>query len=195
TADAHESMILLALAWEDSGAHEKALALYSKVMTQGDPESGLVKLARILASAHLARMRLSAKPEQQKVILQKGRKMALYRNDESVKLLLTHKHPKTDLELLWGDSETDLRRVSFLKPRWGIEGMILSKAPTSLTFKVVRGTPESMRTLSAEFLVILGEGTDKEKLIRQKLTFGKGVKNIILTLEKGVLTVKKGESK
>jgi Vault protein inter-alpha-trypsin domain len=193
TASAHESMILLALAWEEFGSYEKSLSLLSKVMTQGDPGSGIVKLARIIASAHLARLRHGTTAEKAKVILQKGRNMALFRNDEGVKILLFYKHPKSDLELLWGEPNSYMQRVSFLKPRWGVEGIIASKVPAKLQFKVVRGNPKSLRTLDAEFLIILNEGTKKEVIISKKLKFVKGTKEIVLNLSGGKLSVKKGD--
>jgi tetratricopeptide (TPR) repeat protein len=196
TNENYESKLLLALAYEESNEFEKSLRLLKSIMTQGDPGSVIVKLARYYASAQLARLRIGAKPEQIKKYLARGSTMALFRNDEAVKILLTYKHPKSDIEFLWGEydpgetSKLELLRVPFLKPSYGIEGIIAPKLPKSLKFKILRNNPKSRRILKVELLIIINEGKPNEKLIKKELKFEKGKEKYEFIFVNSVLSSK-----
>ncbi len=184
-----EARLYLAFAYEATGEFEKALKYIEDILTSGDPGSDPVKLARLSGCLFLARMRITAAPAIKETILNRGRMMALFRDDEAVKIIVTTAHPKADLELLWGPSEADLGRVPFLKPAFGVQASILSKLPSTIYLKLERADVDSPRPLSSELMIILAEGTASEKLFKKELTFEKGKKQITLKIEGNQITV------
>ena len=184
-----DARLYLAFAYEATGEFEKALKYIEDILTSGDPGSDPVKLARLSGCLFLARMRLTAAPAIKETILNRGRMMALFRDDEAAKIILTAAHPKADLELVWGPSQTDLGRVPFIKPSFGVQAAILSKLPSTIYLKVERAEADSPRPLTAELVIILGEGTASEKLFKKDLTFEKGKKQITLKIEGNQITV------
>ena len=187
--DTLDARLYLAFAYEATGEFEKALKYIEDILTSGDPGSDPVKLARLSGCLFLARMRITAAPATKETILNRARMMALFRDDEAVKIILTAAHPKADLELVWGPSETDLGRVPFIKPSFGVQAAILSKLPSTIFVKVERAETGSLRSLNAELMIILGEGTASEKLFKKDLTFEKGKKQITLKIEGNQITV------
>ncbi|MBU1070066.1 hypothetical protein KJ975_10910, partial [Myxococcota bacterium] len=187
--DTLDARLYLAFAYEATGEFEKALKYIEDILTSGDPGSDPVKLARLSGCLFLARMRITAAPATKETILNRARMMALFRDDEAVKIILTAAHPKADLELMWDPSETDLGRVPFIKPSFGVQAAILSKLPSTIYVKVERAETGSLRALNAELMIILGEGTASEKLFKKDLTFEKGKKQITLKIEGNQITV------
>ncbi len=187
--DTLDARLHLAFAYEATGEFEKALKYVEDILTSGDPGSDPVKLARLSGCLFLARMRQAAEPGPRETILNRGRMMALFRDDEAAKIILTAPHPKADLELLWGPSIEDLGRVPFLKPQFGVQAAILSKLPSAIHVRVERAETGSLRELNAELMIILAEGTPAEKLFRKELVFGKGKKQVTLKIEGNQITV------
>lgn len=187
--DTLDARLHLAYAYEATGEFEKALKYIEDILTSGDPGSDPVKLARLSGCLFLARMRLTAEPGPRETILNRGRMMALFRDDEAVKIILTAPHPKADLELVWGPSPDDLGRVPFLKPQFGVQAAILSKLPSTIHVRVERAETGSLRELNAELMIILAEGTPAEKLFKKELVFGKGKKQVTLKIEGTQITV------
>ncbi len=187
--DTLDARLHLAFAYEATGEFEKALKYIEDILTSGDPGSDPVKLARLSGCLFLARMRLAAEPATKETILNRGRMMALFRDDEAAKLILTSPHPKADLELLWGPAEADLGRVPFVKPAFGVQAAILSKLPSAIYVRVERAETDSPRPLAAELMIVLGEGTAAEKLFKKDLLFEKGKKAITLKIEGNQITV------
>ncbi len=184
-----EARLYLADAYEDTGEFEKSLGLVEEILTSGDPGSDPVKLARFFGCLFLARMRMDAATAIRQTILNRGRMMALFRDDEAVKILLTHKHPKADLEFLWGPSLEDLGRVPFVRPAFGLQAAVMAKLPSSVFLRVERADADSLRPLEAEILIILQEGTDGETLFKKAVTFEKGKKQITLQIAGNQITV------
>lgn len=178
-----DSKLHLAMAYESVGEYEKALKYIEEILTSGDPGSDSVRLARLVGCVFLARMRVDAPPATKETIFNRGRMMALFNENETIKIVLTAHHPKADLELLWGPAESDLVRVPFLKPAFGLQAAILQKLPSTVLVRVERADPASRRELKAELMVILNEGTPAEVLVRKELAFSAGKKQITLKIE------------
>lgn len=178
-----DSKLHLAIAYESVGEYEKALKYIEEILTSGDPGSDVIRLARLVGCLFLARMRVDAPPAAKESIFNRGRMMALFNNNETIKIVLTTHHPKADLELLWGPTENDLGRVPFIKPAFGIQAALLQKLPSAVLVRIERSDPASRRDLHAELMVILNEGTPGEVLMRKELVFAAGKKQFTLKIE------------
>ncbi len=178
-----DAKLHLAIAYESVGEYEKALKYIEELLTAGDPGSDSVRLARLVGCVFLARMRVDAPPATRETIFNRARMMALFNDNETIKIALTAHHPKADLELLWGPSEAELGRVPFLKPAFGMQAAILQKLPSAVLVRVERAEPASRRELKAELMVILNEGSPGEVLVRREIVFSGNKKQITLKIE------------
>ncbi|MBU1218298.1 hypothetical protein KKF34_15505 [Myxococcota bacterium] len=187
TAGSANARLLLAVGYELAGEHEKSLTIIGEIMLKSEPDSDITNLSRFIASRHLARMIAKSGKGSASRIHDRGRIMALYRNNEKVKIILSYQHPRSDLEFTWGPSTSSMMRVPFIKPDWGIEAVVMSKVPDSAKLKIARTSKNMRMPVKAELLVIQNEGTDKESITRKELAFDSKTTEYVFTFEKGNL--------
>lgn len=194
TPDDDGVLLLLSGAASGAGRVDESLRLLERLSESseatGDP--GASQWARLWLSVRLARLREEARRESRQdelaVLLRRTRSAGVLRDTPAVKAFLVWEHPDAQLSLFLGyPGAQGLDRAPELGGAYGIEGVVLERREEGRLRFEIQGPAGDPRTFPAEIVVLLGEGSAAEAILRQPIELTRDKTRLAFVLEGNAL--------
>ncbi len=187
-------LLLLASAAAGAGRMDEALRLEQRLGESaeagGDP--GAPRWARLWQSVRLGRLRDDArragKNEDLKALLRRTRSAGVLRDTPALKAFVVWDHPDANLVLSLGyPGSQGLDRAPELGAAFGVEAVILRRREDGTYRFEVEGPKDDPRRFRAEIVVLLGEGSREEVILRQPIELTRERTKVAYLLEANAL--------
>jgi Ca-activated chloride channel family protein len=190
TPDDDGVLLLLSGAAAGAGRVDESLRLLERLSESseagGDP--GASRWARLWLSVRLARLRDEARragtQDELAVLMRRTRSAGVLRDTPAVKAFLVWQHPDAMLSLMLGyPGSQGLDRAPELGGDYGIEGVILDRREDGRYRFEIQGPAGDPRTFPAEMVVLLGEGSANETILRQPMELTRAKSKVAFLLD------------
>lgn len=191
--------ILLRLAWaaRAAGRFDEALRLAERVTTQTAPgATGTVSEAAaawIATELALAGTTTGVAPETLTALRARWRRSPAARSAGAVRVVLRWTHPDDEGELWVATSSEPSHRADLVAALVPLETSVWAEAPEALQVEVRRGGGGRPRG-AAEVIVIWNEGTDRERVAHQTVSFDPDHLRFAFDARDGALTARATEA-
>jgi tetratricopeptide (TPR) repeat protein len=191
--------ILLRLAWaaRAAGRFDEALRLAERVTTQTAPgTAGTVSEAAaawIAAELALAGTTAGVAPETLTALRSRWRRSPAARSAGAVRVVLRWTHPDDEAELWVATPSEPTHRADLVAALVPLETSVWAEAPESLQIELRRGGGGRPRG-AAEVIVIWNEGTDRERVAQQRVSFDPEHPRFAFDARDGVLSPRATET-
>ncbi len=195
TPDDDGVLLLLSGAASGAGRVDESLRLLERLSESseatGDP--GASQWARLWLSVRLARLRHEARrasrADELEVLSRRTRSAGVLRDTPAVKAFLVWEHPDAQLTLFLGyPGAQGLDRAPELGGAYGIEGVILERREDGRLRFEIQGPAGDPRIFPAELVVLLGEGSASETILRQSVELTRARTRLAFVLEGNALS-------
>lgn len=189
-----EVYLLLARAAADAGRVDEALRLEQRVAeaADGDASEGEAAIAQAWTRVRLALLRAESNdPAIDAAVLRRLRHSGALRSPPELFAALTWAHPDDVLGMTvaYADAPDRFEPVQLISPAHGIDALNIADLDEgALRFAFERGGREDLRPTEATLTVILGLGTEQERILRETVRLDRETRRVVMRLDGGALT-------
>ena len=183
----HRGILLdLARAAAGAGRIDEALRLEQRLSesTDVDSDEGEAAFARLWTLFRLSHLKLGVDADDREAIARRERDTGALRDPPALLAILAWEHPD-DRPMLFvrrpgsaeqaaGDTELEWERAALSGPSYGIEAIRdVEREEGEYVLEVRREEDDEIRDVAGELLVILGLGTEDERILRTEITLNR----------------------
>jgi TonB family protein len=189
-----EVNLLLARAAADAGRVDEALRLEQRVAeaADGDASEGEAAIAQAWTRVRLARLRSESQdPAIDAAVLRRLRHSGALRSPPALFAALTWAHPDDviSMTVAYPDAVDRFEPVQLNSPTHGIDALTLPDLDEgALRLAFERGGREDLRATEATLTIVLGLGTEQERILRETVRLDRETRRVVMRLEAGALT-------
>ncbi|MCB9656257.1 MAG: AgmX/PglI C-terminal domain-containing protein [Sandaracinaceae bacterium] len=189
-----EVFLLLARAAADAGRVDEALRLEQRVAEAADgaADEGAAAVAQAWTRVRLALLRAEANdPALDAAVLRRQRHSGALRSPPALFAALTWAHPDDVLQMTvaYPDAPERFEPVQLNGQTHGIHALTLADLDEgALRLAFARDEREELRPTDATLVVVLGLGTDGERILRETVHLDRDTRRLVMRLEGGALT-------
>jgi hypothetical protein len=186
--------LLLARAAADAGRVDEALRLEQRVAeaADGDASEGEAAIAQAWTRVRLARLRSESQdPAIDAAVLRRLRHSGALRSPPALFAALTWAHPDDviSMTVAYPDAVDRFEPVQLNSPTHGIDALTLPDLDEgALRLAFERGGREDLRATEATLTIVLGLGTEQERILRETVRLDRETRRVVMRLEAGALT-------
>ncbi len=189
-----EVNLLLARAAADAGRVDEALRLEQRVAeaADGDSSEGEAAIAQAWTRVRLALLRAeSDDPAIDAAVLRRLRHSGALRSPPELFAAITWAHPDDviGMTVAYADAPDRFEPVTLISPSHGIDALSLADLDEgALRLAFERGGREDLRPTEATLTVVLGLGTEQERILRETVRLDRETRRVVMRLDAGALT-------